>query len=236
MPGYYISAYTTLGFSSYDFETKPSKTTVEGKYYKIAYYRENGVENPGGLAIQRNYMNAIRMAGGVVVHQDENNVIMKAARNGVEIWARLQAGLKYQGNYYWLYLVERVPMKQVITADTIGEAIDRDGFIALDIHFATGKAEILEESIGAVNEIAVLLAQRKGLSVIVEGHTDNTGTPEGNKALSDARAKSVVAALTAKGVAAARLTATGFGQEQPVAPNTTEEGRAKNRRVVVRRK
>lgn len=65
----------------------------------------------------------------------------------------------------------------------------------------------------------------------VEGYTDNVGAPKSNRSSSEARAKSVVAALVAKGIAAARLTASGFGQERPVADNSTEEGRAKNRRV-----
>ena len=70
-----------------------------------------------------------------------------------------------------------------------------------------------------------------GLKLSVEGHTDNAGDPASNKKLSEARAKSVTAAIVASGIEAARLSAAGFGQDKPVADNRTEEGRAKNRRV-----
>lgn len=124
-------------------------------------------------------------------------------------------------------------MKQVITADAMAAAIDKDGFIALDIHFATGKAEILAESRPIIDEIASMLNKRPDLRVGVEGHTDSTGTPAGNKTLSEARAKAVAAAIIAAGINASRLDPGGFGQERPVADNRTEEGRAKNRRVEI---
>ncbi len=65
----------------------------------------------------------------------------------------------------------------------------------------------------------------------MEGHTDNTGTPGGNKTLSDGRATAVMAAIVAKGVSPARLGAVGHGQDRPIADNRTSEGRAANRRV-----
>ncbi len=235
MPGYSINNYQQQAFTAFTFMTRPY-TKLEGKYTKIAYYRASGVMNPGGLAIQRNYQNAIKAAGGQVVHADDNYVVMKAIQNGVEIWAQLNAGLNYKGNYYWLHILERTQMEQVISAGELGDAIDRDGFVALDVHFAVAKADILPESEVLVKEIGLLLQQRKGLNVIVEGHTDNTGTPAGNKTLSDARAKSVMASLAAQGIAPTRMTAVGYGQEQPVADNSTDAGRAKNRRVVIRRK
>jgi outer membrane protein OmpA-like peptidoglycan-associated protein len=79
--------------------------------------------------------------------------------------------------------------------------------------------------------IATLLKSNPTLKLGVEGHTDNVGDAASNKKLSEARAKSVTAAIVASGVDAARLSAAGFGQEKPVADNRTEEGRAKNRRV-----
>lgn len=235
MPGYSISNYQQQGFSSYKFRTRPPQA-VEGKYTRIHYYLKDPKEHPGGLAIRRNYENAIKAVGGQVIHSDDNVSVMKATRNGVEVWAEVQASTSYTGRYYFLHIVEREAMQQVITADAMAAAIDKEGFIALDIHFDTGKAEILAESRPIIDEIVSLLKKRPSLRVGVEGHTDNTGTPVGNKTLSEARAKSVVAAIVAAGINSNRLQAAGYGQERPIADNRTEEGRAKNRRVEIVKK
>jgi len=73
--------------------------------------------------------------------------------------------------------------------------------------------------------------QNADLKLRVEGHTDNQGNAAANQALSEKRAQAVVAWLSAHNVPAARLTTKGLGQTQPVADNSSEDGRAKNRRV-----
>jgi len=148
----------------------------------------------------------------------------------VEVWAEVQASTKHAGRIYFLHIVEREPMQQVITADAMAAAIDKDGFIALDIHFATGNADILPESRPM---IASMLNKRPSLRVGVEGHTDNTGTPATNKTLSEARSKSVADAIAAAGISPERLQPAGFGQQRPIADNRTEQGRAQNRRVEI---
>jgi len=99
-------------------------------------------------------------------------------------------------------------------------------------HFDMDQAEGKVGSEKSLEEIARLLKQDPKLSLLVVGHTDSTGEIPHNMALSEARAKAVVAALAAKhGIATARLSAFGCGQLAPVASNDTDEGRAKNRRV-----
>lgn len=235
MPGYAISNYQQQGFSSYRFRTRPPQA-IEGKYTRIHYYLRDTTQHPGGLAIRRNYENAIKSAGGQVVYSDPNVSVMKATRDGVEVWAELQASENYAGRYYFLHIIEREPMQQVIKADAMAASIDKDGFIALDIHFATGKAEILPESAPIIDEIVSLLNKRPDLRVGVEGHTDNTGTPAANKTLSEGRAKAVAAAIAAAGISLTRVVPEGFGQERPIADNRTEEGRARNRRVEIVKK
>jgi outer membrane protein OmpA-like peptidoglycan-associated protein len=82
-----------------------------------------------------------------------------------------------------------------------------------------------------LQQIAQMLQENPALKLRVEGHTDNQGAAAANQALSDKRAQAVVAWLTAHGVTASRLVAKGYGASKPVADNTTEDGRAKNRRV-----
>jgi outer membrane protein OmpA-like peptidoglycan-associated protein len=66
------------------------------------------------------------------------------------------------------------------------------------------------------------------------GYTDNVGKPEANVALSQSRAESVKGQLVKMGIAATRLAAEGYGEQHPVADNTTAEGRAQNRRIDIR--
>jgi len=101
------------------------------------------------------------------------------------------------------------------------------------IYFVTGSAQLAAASNSALSDIAATLKEHSELSVEVEGHTDNVGSAEANKKLSEERAMSVKNALVSKGVAADKITTVGYGSGKPVATNDTVAGRAKNRRVVI---
>ena len=104
--------------------------------------------------------------------------------------------------------------------------------IKQQIQFAIDSATILPESNGLLTEIAdVLIKNPRIHRVEVQGHTDNTGTPDHNKQLSEDRAKSVAAWLSSHGVGADRMSPVGYGQTKPLVPNVTAGNRAKNRRV-----
>lgn len=103
--------------------------------------------------------------------------------------------------------------------------------ITYGITFDIGKATIKPESMTEINRIFDLMNQNPNLKFEVQGHTDNTGTVAGNQKLSEQRAQAIVAKLVEMGIAADRLTAVGKGQSAPLTDNSTEEGRAKNRRV-----
>jgi OOP family OmpA-OmpF porin len=101
------------------------------------------------------------------------------------------------------------------------------------VNFATNSAAIDPASAVVLDVAAEQLVARKGVRVVVEGHTDSTGSDAYNQALSQRRADSVLEYLVRKGVPAGRLSARGFGESNPIASNDTAEGRALNRRVAL---
>ncbi|CAN5767975.1 OmpA family protein [soil metagenome] len=120
-----------------------------------------------------------------------------------------------------------------VSAEQIGGALGKDGRIALyGILFDFDKAEIKPESDKQLAEMASLLKSSPGMKVFIVGHTDNKGTLAYNTDLSQRRADAVAKALTAKfAIAADRMIAKGVGPLSPLAPNDSEDGQAKNRRV-----
>lgn len=100
-----------------------------------------------------------------------------------------------------------------------------------NIFFDVNKFDLKPASQIELDKLVQLLNENPSLKIEIGGHTDNAGKPADNQTLSNNRAKAVVNYLTSKGVAAARLVAKGYGETKPVTDNTTEEGRAKNRRT-----
>jgi len=133
-------------------------------------------------------------------------------------------------------LVEVKPMESrmvTVDASAMAKGIASSGHVALyGILFDHDKTDIKPESAATIAEIAKFMKQDAAVKLYVVGHTDNVGIYDYNLGLSARRAASVVRELTAKhAVAAARLKPAGSGPLAPVAPNDSEEGRAKNRRV-----
>jgi OmpA-OmpF porin, OOP family len=133
-------------------------------------------------------------------------------------------------------LVERLGMESkmvTVDASAMAKGIASEGHVALyGILFDTDKTDIKPESAATIAEIAKFLKQDAGVKLYVVGHTDNVGVYDYNMGLSQRRAAAVVAELTAKhSIPPARLKPAGSGPLSPVAPNDTEDGRAKNRRV-----
>jgi OmpA-OmpF porin, OOP family len=99
------------------------------------------------------------------------------------------------------------------------------------INFKRASAEIDAQSNATLDKLVAVMNTCKSARVEVQGHTDAEGTPERNNNLSNRRAQSVLSYLTAAGVDGKRLTANGYGETRPIAPNDTRENMAKNRRI-----
>ena len=111
------------------------------------------------------------------------------------------------------------------------EVVAKIALAAKGINFETGSDIIKPESYDDLDALVAILMEYPEANVAIDGHTDNVGDPAANKELSQKRAAAVMAYLINKGIAASRLTATGYGDTQPIADNKTKAGKAKNRRV-----
>jgi OOP family OmpA-OmpF porin len=120
-----------------------------------------------------------------------------------------------------------------VSALDMAAALASTGKIDLyGVYFDTDKTAVKPESKATLDEIGTLMKSDTSLKLELSGHTDNTGSKDHNMTLSQGRADAVVKALTTQyGIDPKRLVAKGYGDTRPVAPNTNEAGKAKNRRV-----
>lgn len=254
--GYVRTGEETHDYFAFPFWVDGAFRMIEGKVH-MSMIEPEGDKVFSRLELQRNLETVITQVGGVKVYQapvpieainglgDQlisdttagtgdiyNNeaatyVIRRADKT---IWIHFDAGSSTGG----LTVAETAPFVAtagLLPAEKLGQALDADGRVAIQVNFAVDRADILPESRGQIDAVLALLRGRPDLRLSVEGHTDNTGSAAHNRTLSEARARSVVAALTGAGIDGARLQARGFGPDRPVADNASEEGRAANRRV-----
>jgi outer membrane protein OmpA-like peptidoglycan-associated protein len=125
------------------------------------------------------------------------------------------------------------PIRIAAGGKDLYKALSETGRVTTEgVHFDTNSDKIRPESAPALKEIGDMMAKHPDLKITIEGHTDNVGNASANMALSEKRAVAVKAYLVnTLSVDADRLAAKGFGATKPVADNTTEDGRQKNRRV-----
>lgn len=214
---------------------------TEGNKTRLVYRLKEGAQRPTALQIRRNFGNAIKAIGGKVVMEtnewDAGNadlITMQQSKGGKTIWSSVYVHHFADGGEYVLTVMEPETMQQDVAANDLLSELNEKGFVTFHINFATNSASLTPDAGEVVSQIAGLLDADTALRLRIEGHTDNVGTPTANLTLSKNRASAVVQALVRKnGGYGSRLTASGLGQTKPVAPNSTEAGRAQNRRVEV---
>jgi len=258
------NAERTLDFAEAAFWNGYDLTHVEGRIYAAGIRlsrASRGQKEFSDLEVVRNLQQVITAAGGVEVASGETprnirNAFLGATRpypgesrchphspqqvfvlrrGDGNVWVRTCRG----GTHAGLIVAQEQALQVTSTllpAGALEQALAETGRVALQVHFATDRAEILPDSQPQIAQVVELLQADDTLSLSVEGHTDATGDAARNRTLSEARAQSVVDALTSAGIETGRLDAAGHGDSQPVADNDTDAGRAANRRVeLVRR-
>lgn len=143
----------------------------------------------------------------------------------------LTEGLPQTGPYALKIALQPVKQTEVVSSDRA----EADGAIAFrNVLFTSGSAELLPVSTDELDRLAALLTDAPYFNVEIVGHTDDVGEEADNLELSRRRANAVKEYLTKQGVAAARIATRGAGESSPIDDNTTEAGRARNRRTTFR--
>jgi len=245
MPGFYISDYRESQFDAHEFVVQTPKGVgkqhVEGHltYWRYDITSAAAATPPSWLQILRNFQNAVERLGGKKMYDagpgNNYDSTFMISKNGTDTWIELNPRGRSSGaGMYTLLIVEVQKMQQDVmaNADALKGGLADSGHVEVPgIFFDTAKSDIKPESQPAIQEVVKMLQASPAVKVWVVGHTDNVGTADANVALSNARAASVVKALAAAGIDARRLTPHGDGPFAPVSANTTDEGRARNRRV-----
>lgn len=230
---------------------------VEGKMFR-GEYNLTGERPYTSLEFLRNYQQAITKLGGqrIAGTISTNPVRIKLAESGAKPSSHCMIDpcdeadfylIRQSGKEWWItvatgsfplhgYVVvlERAAMAEsysFLDAAALKAQLDAKGRVPVYIEFDTDQATLRPATRPAIAEIIALLRGNPELKVSIEGHTDDTGTPARNQALSLARAEAVRAELIAAGIAPARLRTAGFGSSRPLAPSTGDDARARNRRV-----
>ncbi|MGO1245482.1 MAG: OmpA family protein [Sphingobacteriaceae bacterium] len=255
----YINNPKVKDFDFIVFVTPDRIFEVEGKTFRSHVHRdkESNVEISGRY-LNKSFEDAILKAGGVKVFEGNLTKEQKekykelatyAGSNGsLDIWndavamyvIRRNDGnvyiamLKTTGNSTSIQIVQEKAFEQTIqkvTSAKIEKDLLNDGKSVLHINFDTDKATLKSDGSETVQEIIKVLNKNPDLKIAINGYTDNTGSKEHNQKLSENRALTVKNEIIKAGINKDRLTSKGFGQDNPIAGNDTEDRKSQNRRV-----
>lgn len=225
-------------FNAHKFRIKTEEgeqeKEIRGKYWEYNYYTTDDVS---GLYILENYKAAALEKGGSILYEGKERLVFTLPTpEGGTLWVEVYRN--GWNTYYRLHIIEEQPLKKVLTfgAAQIQHELETKGEVTLyGITFDFNKDTLRPGSEKVLLEVVKVLQALPDLKVEIQGHTCDIGGRAYNLKLSQARAETVKSFLVQQGIAESRLSPKGYGMDQPVASNATEEGREKNRRVVFKK-
>ena len=243
MSNYYISdCYEN--YDEYTFMMGEDETQdMEGTLTRMTYSYDGpfGPNLPSILQVVKNYETAVISNGGTKIYSKTKSdgswtgATFKLEKDGSEYWLGIYDLINNPVDQFSFILLIKEGMHQEISINEMFDKLNTGDALTLYINFDTGKSTIKSESQNIVDELYTLLNENAALKIMIEGYTDNAGRKEANQVLSEQRAESLKKALTDKGITDDRIKTVGYGQENPIGNNNTEEGKDKNRRIEIRK-
>jgi len=241
IPGFKLYDSEFQNFAAFKFKLRQEDGStaakrVNGKYWELIYEYEKSDRRFSPLEIIENYRREALQKGGTVLSGDDVYLDFTVPLpDGGTAWAHLWV----KENYYELTIVDQEGFEKKLTfsAKEMKDKLDAEGSVAIyGILFDFDKANLKVGSEKVLTEMVKLMKDNPGLKVEIQGHTDNVGAREYNLDLSRRRAQTVRDYLSLYGIESSRMTLAGYGFDMPVASNDTEEGRALNRRVELKKR
>ena len=234
-----VKTYGRFEFNEVDTNGDSHNLVKKGKLWHLEYLKPG----PGGepdesfseVEIVDNYVTAVKEVGGqILAPPGEDELYFSVPRpDGGTTYGLLLAS----DGEYTLDIIDEKPLQRDLkfaatTADEIRRGLEQQGSVAVyGIRFATDRAALEVGAAATLEGVVKVLQANPELKLEVQGHTDSTGSAEHNLELSRQRAVTVTRYLELYGISADRLTTKGYGETRPLADNSTEAGRAENRRV-----
>jgi outer membrane protein OmpA-like peptidoglycan-associated protein len=202
--------------------------SVAGRVMENRYVLTDQSKDPVPYAVWKNYVTALQGIGAKLLTSadDVNHAVLYRKTP--------------QGEYWYVYLhgsgnEESTTDYSLVTLLSGGPAPKKCTLTVYGVNFDFDKATLRPDSMPVLEQVLGLFAHDPTYAAEVGGHTDNQGKRDYNMKLSAGRADAVKAWLVGKGIAAGRITTAGYGDTRPLVPNTSDENKARNRRVELRR-
>ncbi len=215
-------------FDTVNLELPGGEKPVAGRVMEDNYVLVDESRNPAPYAVWKNYVSALQGIGAKLVTDpnDFNRAVLNRQTP--------------QGEYWYVYMhgsgnEESTTTYNLLTLLASGPAPKKCTLTVYGINFDFDQATLRPDSMPVLEQVRLLFANDAVYSAEVGGHTDNQGARDYNMKLSAARAEAVKAWLVGKGIAAGRITTAGYGDTHPLVANTSDENKARNRRVELRR-
>lgn len=223
-----LDGCTVKDFDTVTLDLPDGEKPIAGRVMENNYVLTDESKNPVPYAVWKNYVSALQGIGAKLLTDpdDHNRAVLNRKTP--------------QGEYWYVYMhgsgnEESTSSYNLLTLLNGGPPPKKCVLTVYGVNFDFDQATLRPDSMPVLEQVRLLFANDATYSAEVGGHTDNQGARDYNLKLSAKRAEAVKAWLVGKEIAAGRITTAGYGDTRPLVPNTSDENKAKNRRVELRR-